>query len=476
MPACEAGILVSKSLSKRNIAYSVFAQVVSLSVSFLMGLIVPKAIPELQYAYWQAYILYINYTGVFHFGILDGFALRFAQYDYCELDKQRARSLFLCVLLIESGLATCLAIFSCTSVDAVAYKHVFMFVAVGLITKNIYAYSSFLLQITNQISRYSRLVISHRLVYGAFVVLFLCTGAERFEVYCLADLTSDLFAIIYCMCICKAAFFGKIPPWSVAKREINESFFSGVKLMIANFTAMQIISSAKMLIQWHWGDLVFGQMAFSFSLASIFLTFVSAISVVLFPALKRMKDNEYSEFYAEMRRISSGFLFGALLLYFPGYFILGKWLPTYSSSLSSWGILLPYIVFSARINLLTNNYLKAYRKEKLMLNINIVFSIASFLLYVFCAYVLDSILLVLISVVLSIVLISIVSELIVGRLIGISLLKSVFADILLALAFFISANLMDKLYGFVMYGVAFIVYLWFDLRTNRKGPISKLLL
>ena len=476
MPACEAGILVSKSLSKRNIAYSVFAQVVSLSVSFLMGLIVPKAIPELQYAYWQAYILYINYTGVFHFGILDGFALRFSQYDYSELDKQRARSHFLCVLGIESSLAACLALISCTSVDAIAYRHVFIFVAVGLITKNIFAYSSFLLQITNQISRYSRLVIAHRLVYGIFVVLFLCIRVDCFEVFCLADLVSDLFAIIYCICICKAAFIGRTSPLPVARQDIKESFYSGVKLMIANFTSMQIISSAKMLIQWHWGDLVFGQLAFSFSLASIFLTFVSAISVVLFPALKRMNDNEYSGFYAEMRRISSGFLFGALLLYFPGYFILEKWLPAYSSSLSSWGILLPYIVFSARVNLLTNNYLKAYRKEKLMLKINISFSIGAFLLYVFCSYVLDDVLFVLISVVFSIVMISIVSELIVGRLIGVSLMKNIFIDILLALAFLISANLMNKLYGFISYGLAFIVYLWFDLRTNRKGPISKLLL
>ncbi len=458
---------MSANLAKRNILYSVSAQVISLAVSFITGLIVPKFIPEIQYAYWQTYVLYVGYAGVFHFGILDGMVLRFSQYDYDKLDKGRVSAHFFFLLCLESLLSILLLLFS-IGFDSSENRRIFSMVAIGLISKNIFAYSSFLLQITNQISRYARLVVMHRVVFGGLVVAALVSRFERFELFCLVDLASDLFAIIYCMCMCKEAFFGKPESFGYALTDIKESFLAGAKLMLANFSSMLLISSAKMMIQWHWGTLVFGQISFAFSLSSLFLTFISAISVVLFPSLKRMDKSEYSDFYVGLRRISSRFLFGVLLLYFPGYFILALWLPSYLPSLSCWGILLPYIVFSARINLLTNNYLKAYRKEQTMLFVNILFAVIAICLYALSAFVLDNMILVLIAVVAAIALISIASENIVGKLIGISLKKEVLADVILASAFFVSANLFDLKTGFFIYLFAYAIYLAVDILSVRR--------
>lgn len=458
---------MSANLAKRNILYSVSAQVISLAVSFITGLVVPKFIPEIQYAYWQTYVLYVGYAGVFHFGILDGLVLRFSQYDYGKLDKGRVRVHFLFLLCLETLLSILLLLFS-ISLDSAENRRILSMVAIGLISKNIFAYSSFLLQITNQIPRYARLVVMHRVVYGALVVVALVSRFERFELFCLADLASDLFAIIYCMCMCKEAFFGNPESFGYALPDIKESFLAGAKLMLANFSSMLLISSAKMMIQWHWGTLAFGQISFAFSLSSLFLTFISAISVVLFPSLKRMDKSEYPDFYVGLRRISSRFLFCVLLLYFPGYFILSLWLPSYLPSLSCWGILLPYIVFSARINLLTNNYLKAYRKEQTMLFVNILFAVIAICLYALSAFVLDNMILVLIAVVAAIALISIVSENIVGKLIGISLKKEVLADVILASAFVVSANLFDLKTGFFIYLFTYAIYLAVDILSARR--------
>lgn len=458
---------MSANLAKRNILYSVSAQVISLTVSFITGLIVPKFIPEIQYAFWQTYVLYVGYYGVFHFGILDGLVLRFSQYDYDKLDKRRARAHLLFLLLLEMALAILLLLFS-MGMDSYESRRIFTFVAIGLISKNLFTYSSYLLQITNQISRYARLIVLHRVVYGVFVVVVLVSRFERFELFCLADLASDLFAIIYCMYMCKEAFFGKPESFGYALLDIKESFLAGAKLMLANFSSMLLISSAKMMIQWHWGTLAFGQISFAFSLSSLFLTFISAISVVLFPSLKRMDKSEYPDFYVGLRRISSRFLFGVILLYFPGYFILSLWLPPYLPSLSCWGILLPYIVFSARINLLTNNYLKAYRKEQTMLFVNILFAVIAICLYALSAFVLDNMILVLIAVVAAIALISIASENIVGKLIGISLKKEVLADAILASAFFVAANLFDLKTGFFIYLFAYAIYLAVDILSVRR--------
>ena len=94
---------VNVSQIKKNMVVSVAAQVISLIVSFIMNLILPKYISEYQYAYWQTYLLYVGYVGVFHFGLLDGILLRYSQYDYDELDKPRIRSQFKCLLTITSA-------------------------------------------------------------------------------------------------------------------------------------------------------------------------------------------------------------------------------------------------------------------------------------------------------------------------------------------------------------------------------------
>ena len=136
---------MSANLAKRNILYSVSAQVISLAVSFITGLVVPKFIPEIQYAYWQTYVLYVGYAGVFHFGILDGLVLRFSQYDYGKLDKGRVRVHFLFLLCLETLLSILLLLFS-ISLDSAENRRILSMVAIGLISKNIFAYSSFLLQ------------------------------------------------------------------------------------------------------------------------------------------------------------------------------------------------------------------------------------------------------------------------------------------------------------------------------------------
>ena len=56
---------------RRGIFLSVFAQLVSVSVSLVFSLFVPKFIPPVEYANWQTFVLYVAYVGLFHFGLLD---------------------------------------------------------------------------------------------------------------------------------------------------------------------------------------------------------------------------------------------------------------------------------------------------------------------------------------------------------------------------------------------------------------------
>jgi hypothetical protein len=137
------------------------------------------------------------------------------------------------------------------------------------------------------------------------------------------------------------------------------------------------------------------------------------------------------------------------------------------------GILLPIIVYTTKVNLLTNNYLKAYRKERLMLYINLFSIVIGIGLYLFSAYVLDSITMLLISVVAVLMFRSIVSEIVVTRLINVKFYKEFVIEGVMTVAFLACANYLNLWMGFMAYMAVVIIYL-FCYRDNLKLIASKL--
>lgn len=455
----------------KNIGFSVSAQAVSFAVSLLTGLVVPKFIDEYQYAYWQAYILYVGYVGILHFGIIDGLVLRYAQYDYAQLDKKAVRSQFHILLILDSVIAVLVGVIS--QIVATGYmREVALYVAIGIVTKNLFTYSSYQLQMTNRIKHYAGVVVSQRFLYGLIVVALLLLKVNNFAWYCIADLFCDIVATAYALGCSKELYVGSDLERGAALKETIISASAGIFVLIANWSSNLLIGSGKMIVQWHWDELLFGKMSFAFSISNLFLTFVSAISIVLFPSLKRMKQKELPGLYIKIRSAVSPLLFVILLLYFPGNWILSKWLPKYQSSMVYLGILLPIIVYTTKVNLLTNNYLKAYRKERLMLYINLVSIAAGIGLYSLSAYVFDNITMLLICIVAILMFRSIISEIVVTRLINLRFYKEFFVEGVMTVSFLACANYLSLSFGFAAYTAVVIIYLFF-YRDNLKRLNSK---
>ena len=446
---------------------SIAAQSVSLFTSFSLGFIVPKFISELDYSYWQVFVLYLSYVGILHFGLLDGLVLRYSQYDYEELDKPRMRSQFQFITCFISVIAFVCCVYAYIFMQSVS-RSILVLVALGMITKNVFTYTSYTFQITNRIGKYALLVIIQRAVYALAVILMLLIGITQYYWYCIADLLGDITGFIVGMRFNKDLYIGKSLAFKETLKEAKSNIFAGVNLMIANFASAFIIGGAKMVIQWRWDSLVFGKVAFSFSVTNLFLTFVTAISVVLFPSLKRTDKSKLPGLYLNMRNIASPLLFVVLLAYFPMSAILEVWLPKYKESLMYLGVLLPTIIFSSKVSLLTNNYLKAYRKEKVMLIINVITVVFSFTLFLISAYLLDSLNLLLYFVVASIMLRSIVSEIIVSKIIGIVIQKDFVIELGVTIWFIIVVQEFGLLRGMILYFVVVIIYLIFYSSTIKE--------
>ncbi len=449
-------VISSKKLAK-NLILSIAAQAISVITSFVLGFIVPKFIDNYQYSYWQTYVLYVGYVGVLHFGLLDGIVLRYSQYDYDELDKPRVRSQFQLLLMFTSFLAIIGCLIPLFLNDNIT-KEIVILVSVGIVIKNIFGYTSYSFQITNRITKYAVLIIAQRAAYAVFVVVLLACRVNNFYWYCIADLFGEVFGIALGAIFNRGMYFGKTIPIRDCFKECWFNVSAGIMLMVANLSSSLLVGGAKMVIQWRWDELVFGQVSFSFSVSNIFLTFVTAISVVLFPSLKRMEESELPDVYGKIRNAISPLLFFAMILYFPGCWILDMWLPNYANSLVYLGILLPIIIFSSKVSLLTNNYLKAYRKEKLMLVINVASVALGMAMFALGAYVFNSLELVLYFVVAIIMLRSIVSEIAVMKIIKKNITLDFIIELVMTVVFIISVRFLSRWWACLAYGCALIVY------------------
>ena len=452
-----------------NVLVSIGTQVISMAVSFLLSLIVPKFIGKISYADWQTYVLYVGYVGVLHFGLLDGIVLRYAKYDYEELDKSRLRSQFI-ILLIFTSLATVSMAAVSLSVLEGANRLIFALVAVGIVTKNMITYSLYMLQITNRISKYAILVIAQRLTYGIVVVILLALKVDNFVWYCVADLCGDAVGIIVGLIFNRGLYLGRAIAPKEAFKELGTNIASGIILMMANWSAMLMVGSAKMVIQWHWDKVTFGQVSFAFSASNVFLTFVTAISVVLFPSLKRIDQDKLPVMYKKIREVLSPLLFFAMIFYFVGCKILEIWLPQYTDSLVWLGVLMPIIIYSSKVSLLTNNYLKVYRKEKTMLVVNFISIVVGILTFVVGAYAFDNLYVVLGGVVFVIMLNSILSEICVMKIIKVKIIAAFIIEAVMTVAFILCACLCSRWVGCLIYLGAFVIY----CLLNYKSILSNL--
>lgn len=449
--------ITNKSIAK-NITLSIVVQVISVIVGFVMNLIVPKFIDEYQYSYWQTFLLYTQYIGILHFGLLDGIVLRYSQYDYNELDKKIVRSQYRVIISIDAIVAV--------GMLAVAFLFLSGFnrvlcilLAFVMLAEITYNYVSFTFQITNRIGKYALYIIVYRCVYCCLVLLCLVFKFEQYYWYCIVYIAADVIGIVAIgMKYSRELFFGKLLAVSDLISELKTTLSAGIWLMIASYSANLVIGFGKMIVQWHWDTLTFGKISLAYSLTNFVLQFVTAISVVLFPSLKRIDPQKLPAMYMTIRNSISPLLIFALICYYPGSFVLDLWLPKYAASLVYLGILMPIIVYTSKVSLLTNNYLKAYRKERVLLVINIATVVFSLVTFLFIAYVVNNLNALLIAVVGAIMIRSIVSEIVVMRIIEIRMVGDFILEFAMTAVFIISTVCFDRWIGCAIYSVAIVVY------------------
>jgi hypothetical protein len=186
----------------------------------------------------------------------------------------------------------------------------------------------------------------------------------------LADIMAKIIALIGLGYVCRDIVFTKGVKLSVGIHEFWVNINTGVKLLFANIAGMLIIGIVRFGIERNWDVTTFGKVSFSLSISHFVLIFIAAVSVVIFPIIKRSEADRLPTVYDTLGALLSGGMLIFLIAFYPIQKILHFWLPHYYEAIQYFAILFPISMFETRTSLLINTYLKALREEKAMLFIN----------------------------------------------------------------------------------------------------------
>lgn len=461
-----------------NLSYSFAANLVTMLVSVLIVLLIPKFWGDEPYGYFQLYLFYISYVGFFHLGWVDGIYLRIGGKSYTSLDGPLYAAQFFLLAVLSAAAAAAIVLVSPFFVQDPNQLFVVRMFCVCIAVYLPVTYINYILQATNCIKEYARILLSEKLVFIVLLILLLIGGETGFRSLIYADLAGKLVALVLAVVYARTFLFSGLCSLERTVREMFVNISVGCKLMVANVASMLIIGIVRFAIQSNWGVTVFGKVSLALSVSNLFIVFVTAVSVVLFPVLKQVNGSRQVEIYDFIRHLLMPALFLMLLFYCPVQFVLGNYLPGYRESLRYLAIMLPVCVFECKMSLLVNTYLKVLRKEWQILYVNLAVVAMSFLMTLLTVYMWHSLNAAVAGIVVLIAARVYIAEVYLARTLGFSIRKELLLELVLTVVFILSSWFLGGWKSMLIYAAAYLAYLawmWKDFRKSlafiRNGGI-----
>jgi len=444
----------------KNLAYALSSNFVSLLISVLIVLIVPKLISVKEYGYWQLYLFYASYVGFMHIGWIDGIYLRYGGKEYRELDKNLFFSQFCLFLLFQIILFAFIAASTSFQADDGDRFFILQMIGICMLLTNVRHMFLTILQITYRIREYAQITIVGRILFFGLMALILALGSRNYKLMIVADLTGRLTSMVLALYFCREILFTRFSSFTFDFQEVFQNISSGSKLMFANIAGGLIVGTVRFGIELTWDVETFGRVSLALSLTNFLMIFINSVGLVLFPILRRTNPERLRELFVVLRDLLVPFLLGLLLLCFPLVKCLEGWLPQYSESLVYFGLLFPIFVYEAKMAFLINTYLKVLRQEKSMLVINLLSFGLSFFFTFISSFWLKNLHLAVASIVFLLIFRGIVAEILISRTLSVDSLKGICIELVLVFTFMSSVFFIgNNIRALLCYLAAYLLYL-----------------
>ncbi|MCR5727138.1 MAG: hypothetical protein K6G24_06700 [Lachnospiraceae bacterium] len=358
--------------NKINILKVAFSNVVKLLSGVLVGLLLPKIIGVTDYGYYKTFTLYGVYVGLFTFGITDGIYLKFGGKDYSELDKASFRFYTRIFFLLQLVFSAVTAAVSCLCLPG-EYRFIFLCLALYLLFFNIISYFQIISQITGRFTELSiRNLIQSVLQSVAILFMYFFTdeaGAARsYRFFTVIYVSITVALAIWYIFTYRDIVFGKSKTLKDSKSDIKAFVTSGIPLLVSNLGMLLLLSLDRQFVNVLYDTDTYSVYAFAYNMLSLFTTTLSAISIVIYPSLKRTEEADLKGSYQGLVFSVLSLAYAGIAVYFPLRAFVPWFLPKYESSLPIFRIIMPGLAISSAVTIVMHNYYK-------VLNLNFRFFI-----------------------------------------------------------------------------------------------------
>jgi len=445
-----------------NFSYVILSNLLTVIVSSLVVLILPKIMGVEEYGYWQLYIFYLSYAGFVHLGWVDGIYLRYGGLEYADLDKEKFFSQFLMLLIYLTGIGILFLLGVSAFIRDKSSQFVFTLLVYTTLVTNLRFLFVYVLQMTNRLKESSYVVSGDRLLYLLLLLVFIFVGFRDFKIMVYADLIGRVVSLFYAMYLCRDMALRPLHQFKLDMQETVRNIAVGINLMLSNVASMLIIGIA-----------TFGKVSLTLSISNLLMTFINAIGLVIFPILKRTDESKLPKIYNQLRNVLMVLMFGVLLLYYPLKIALDSWLPAYRESLIFMALVFPMSVYEGKMALLINTYLKALRMERQIFKVNVIAMLLSFATTLIFAVFLRNLNATVLSIVLLLATRSILAELILAKRMQIEVVKDIWVELLMTLVFIASNWFLSVYLAAVAYGFVYLTYSIYKYQS-LKGLLQQL--
>lgn len=443
----------------KNFFYAFGAQIVSLLASLLITFLAPGLIGREQFAYWQLFLTYVTYVNITRLGVNDGLYLRLGGKRYEDLDFDLLSHERQVYILYQLVVAVLFAVGVLTFSNSPDRIFVLLACAVCIVIVNANGYLIYILQAVNRTSVYSTSVVIQNLTWFIAVGIIYFGQVLSYKVIIIMYVCGHICSSLYLMYHAKEIVKHRHVKIQSVFHDIKENIKCGIKLMIATYAGSLIVSSVRMFVDIAWGVEVFGVFSFSLTLSNVFLTFISQTSIVVFPALRRVRPDAQKQVYMKLRNGLSLILPLVMAGYLPIVLIVHRFLPQYIDSLTFLPMFLPICTFDGKMQMLCSSFFKSLRMENTLLNINVFTLVLSVGVALLGCYGIKDINFVAIGILVIVAVRSIISEIILAKKMNCSIYKDLVLEIMMVVLFVTGAMSLTPTTMFILYGVIYLLYL-----------------
>ncbi|MGT2716201.1 hypothetical protein [Streptococcus respiraculi] len=461
-----------------NSGYAIFSNLLSMLVSTLVILVLPKLIGVASYGYWQLYLFYVSYVGFFHLGWIDGIYLKYGGSHFEDLDKKQFYSQFVMYTLFQTIIAFLIFLYGLICTTDGDKKFIFGQLGITLLLTNLRFFVIYILQTTNRIKQSSAITILDRFLYTVLLIGFIIVDIKNYRMMIYVDVIARFISLLYGLYLCRSILLKNFSYFELDYFETFDNIKVGSNLMLSNVASLLIIGIVRLGIERQWDIATFGKVSLTLSISNLMMIFINAVGIVIFPMLKRLERSRLPFLYKNLRNLLMPLMLGMLLLYYPLKLVLVNWLPHYMESIKYMVLIFPMAIYEGKMSLLINTYLKALRMEKFILRVNIRTVCLSLGLTLFTTFILKNLDLAIVSIVVLLAFRCIIAEIVVTRELEVDVKHDIYFEVILTIIFILAGWFLQPMIAITLYIIFYGAYLlvkkasFCDTHKNLKKLMS----